>query len=151
VSIPSGHSSGTFATATVLQRRYGWKVGIPAYRFAAYVAASRLSENKHLLSDVILGAAIGIMGGRTVTVGRGPVCFAISPMIPPGGGVGIRRLCCLGIRSRWVREVRPIVQRDQTRLRRKALHGRRTLPYGRQRRATAHHESAGPRAFVCRD
>jgi hypothetical protein len=79
-----------FATATVLQRRYGWKVGIPAYGFAAYVAASRLSENKHFLSDVILGAAIGIMGGRTVTVGRGPVRFVLSPMIPPGGGVGIQ-------------------------------------------------------------
>ncbi len=89
-SFPSGHASGTFATATVLQRRYGWKVGIPAYGIAAYVAASRLSENKHYLSDVIFGAAIGIMGGRTVTVGRGRVRFALSPMIPPGGGIGIQ-------------------------------------------------------------
>jgi hypothetical protein len=89
-SFPSGHSSGTFATATVLQRRYGWKVGVAAYGVAAYVAASRLSENKHFLSDVIFGAAIGIMGGRTVTVGRGPVRFALSPMIPPGGGLGIQ-------------------------------------------------------------
>ncbi len=89
-SFPSGHSAGTFATATVLQRRYGWKVGVPAYGLAAYVAASRLSENKHYLSDVILGAAIGIMGGRTVTVGRGPARFALSPLIPPGGGIGIQ-------------------------------------------------------------
>ena len=39
-SFPSGHSSGTFATATVFQRRYGWKAGLPAYGVAAYVAAS---------------------------------------------------------------------------------------------------------------
>jgi hypothetical protein len=89
-SFPSGHASGTFATATVLQRRYGWKVGIPAYGFAAFVAASRLSENKHYLSDVVFGAAIGIMGGRTVTLGRGRVRFALSPMIPPGGGMGVQ-------------------------------------------------------------
>ena len=44
-SFPSGHSSGSFATATVLQRHYGWKVGIPAYGVASYIAASRLSEN----------------------------------------------------------------------------------------------------------
>ena len=76
-SFPSGHSAGTFAAATVLQKRYGWKVGIPAYGFAAYVAASRLSENKHYLSDVIFGAAIGIMGGRTVTIGRGGARFEL--------------------------------------------------------------------------
>jgi hypothetical protein len=39
---------------------------------------------------VIFGAAIGIIGGRTVTVGRGSVRFALSPTIPPGGGMGIQ-------------------------------------------------------------
>ena len=37
-SFPSGHSSSTFASATLLQRHYGWKVGIPAFGVAAYVA-----------------------------------------------------------------------------------------------------------------
>jgi hypothetical protein len=83
-------SSVCSTTATVLQRRYGWKVGVAAYGVAAYVAASRLSENKHFLSDVIFGAAFGIMGGRAVAVGRGPVRFALSPMVPPGGGIGIQ-------------------------------------------------------------
>ena len=70
-SFPSGHSSATFANATVLQRHFGWKVGIPAYAFATYIAASRLPSNSHYLSDVIFGAALGITaGGRTVTVGR---------------------------------------------------------------------------------
>jgi membrane-associated phospholipid phosphatase len=70
-SFPSGHTSSAFATATVLQRHYGWKVGIPAYALAGYVGASRLHANKHYLSDVAFGAALGIIAGRTVTVGIG--------------------------------------------------------------------------------
>lgn len=84
-SFPSGHTSGAFATATILERRYGWKVGLPAYGVACYVAASRLNENKHFLSDVVFGAAIGILAGRTVTFGHGRARFSLSPMIIPGG------------------------------------------------------------------
>ena len=39
---------------------------------------------------VQVGAAIGIMSGRTVTIGRGRARFALSPMVPPGGGVGVQ-------------------------------------------------------------
>jgi len=85
-SFPSGHSSGSFATATVLYRHYGWKVGAPAYGIAAYIAASRISENKHFLSDLVFGAAIGIAAGRTVTFGAGPARFAVSPLLARGGG-----------------------------------------------------------------
>lgn len=85
-SFPSGHSSGTFATATVLQRHFGWKVGLPAYGIATYVAASRLQENRHYASDVIFGAAIGVVAGRSVTVGRGAATFDVSPVVVPGGG-----------------------------------------------------------------
>jgi membrane-associated phospholipid phosphatase len=85
-SFPSGHSSVTFASATVLQRNFGWKVGMPAYAVASYVAASRIQEKRHFLSDVAFGAAIGIVSGRTVTIGRGESRFALSPMAAPGGG-----------------------------------------------------------------
>ena len=88
-SFPSGHSSGSFATATVLQRHYGWKVGLPAYSVASYIAASRLSENKHFLSDVAFGAMIGLAAGRTVSFDRGSARFEIAPMAAPGGG-GVR-------------------------------------------------------------
>ena len=84
-SFPSGHTSSTFATATVLQRQLGWKVGIPAYVVATYVGASRMTENRHFASDVIFGAAIGVVAGRTVTVGHGAARFALSPAIVPGG------------------------------------------------------------------
>lgn len=87
-SFPSGHSSGSFATATVLQRHYGWKVGIPAYAVAGYVATSRLNQGKHYLSDVVFGAAIGILVGRTVTVDVGNKRFAVGPMlVPTGAGI----------------------------------------------------------------
>ena len=85
-SFPSGHTSVTFASATVLQRDLGWKVGIPAYGVATYVAASRIQEKRHFLSDVAFGAAIGIVAGRTVTFGRGDGRFAVAPMAAPGGG-----------------------------------------------------------------
>jgi membrane-associated phospholipid phosphatase len=84
-SFPSGHASGVFSTATVLQRHYGWKVGIPAYAMAGYVAASRLNEARHYLSDVVFGAALGILSGRMVTIGRGRARFALQPMAGPAG------------------------------------------------------------------
>ena len=85
-SFPSGHSSVTFATATVLQRDLGWKVGVPAYGLATYVAASRIQDKRHFLSDVTFGAAIGIVAGRSVTVGGGNAKFALAPSAAPGGG-----------------------------------------------------------------
>ena len=84
-SFPSGHTSATFATATVLQRHFGWRVSIPAYGLATYVAGSRLQENRHYASDVIFGAAIGVVAGRTVKVGRGTGRFIVSPVAIPGG------------------------------------------------------------------
>jgi membrane-associated phospholipid phosphatase len=84
-SFPSGHSSVTFATATVLQRHLGWKVGVPAYAVASYVAASRIQEKRHFLSDVVFGAAIGMAAGRTVTIGRGDAQFAVAPTAAAGG------------------------------------------------------------------
>lgn len=76
-SLPSGHTASAFATATVLNSHFGWKVGAAAYGFGAYVAASRMSANKHHLSDVVMGALVGIAAGRTVTVGSGHARFAM--------------------------------------------------------------------------
>ena len=46
---------------------------------------SRLSENKHYASDVVFGAAIGMVAGRCVTVGQGNHRFAVGPSVVPGG------------------------------------------------------------------
>jgi hypothetical protein len=85
-SFPSGHTSVSFASATVLQRELGWKVGVPAYAVASYVGMARVEKQKHFLSDVAFGAAIGILAGRTVTIGSGEKRFAVSPVVTPGGG-----------------------------------------------------------------
>jgi hypothetical protein len=74
-----------FASATVLQRHFGWKAGIPAYAVASYVAASRVQTQRHYLSDVAFGAALGIVAGRTVSVGHGRQLM-LTPMALHGGG-----------------------------------------------------------------
>ena len=58
-SFPSGHSAVSFATASYLQRRYGWKFGVPAYVLSTYVAWGRCFAKKHYWYDVLAGAAIG--------------------------------------------------------------------------------------------
>lgn len=85
LSFPSGHTASTFATATVLQRHFGWKTGVPAYAFATYVGAARMAADKHHLSDVILGAGIGLVAGRSVTVGVGRQQFDLG-VAPAGRG-----------------------------------------------------------------
>ena len=83
-SFPSGHTSAAFATATVLQSEFGWKVGVLAYVAAGYVGVSRLSENKHFASDVAFGAAIGIVSAHAVVLSqRGRV--TLTPHIGHGG------------------------------------------------------------------
>src|SRR5580765_653186 len=62
-SFPSGHAAITFAGATVLERHVGWRNSLLAYAVATYVAASRLHDNKHYLSDVVFGAAVGTIAG----------------------------------------------------------------------------------------
>lgn len=87
-SFPSGHSSATFAVATVLERHLHWRMSVPAYLFASYVAMSRLHENKHFASDVAFGAAVGIIAGRTVTQpGSDKYAFAVAPI---HGGIGVQ-------------------------------------------------------------
>ncbi len=87
-SFPSGHTTVTFASATVLQRHFGWKVGLPAYAVASYVAMSRVEMKKHYLSDVTFGAVLGITAGRTVPIGNGRRLL-VSPIASEWGpGVG---------------------------------------------------------------
>jgi len=91
-SFPSGHASVTFAAASVLWRHLGWKAAVPTYAVASYVAASRLHDNRHFLSDVVFGSAVGVVVGHTVTMHtlHGHENWAtIAPMPVPGGGMGV--------------------------------------------------------------
>lgn len=87
-SFPSGHTATAFATAVVVQRHFGWKAGIPAYALAGYIGASRMADNRHYLSDVLLGAGIGFAAAHTVTinVGSRPFDLGVTPAL---GGAAI--------------------------------------------------------------
>jgi membrane-associated phospholipid phosphatase len=85
-SFPSGHASVSFASATVLQREFGWKIGLPAYAVASYIAMSRVEGRRHFASDVLFGAAIGVMAGRASTVDIAGKRFLVAPSATRGGG-----------------------------------------------------------------
>jgi len=94
-SFPSGHTSTAFAWATVANAHYGWKVGAPSYLAATAIGLSRITMEKHHLSDVLAGATIGYVTGRTVMRVNGPAPgrrsnFSLHPAADPaGGGVGL--------------------------------------------------------------
>jgi membrane-associated phospholipid phosphatase len=62
-SFPSGHTSGTFALATVAEVFYGPWIGVPSYAVASLVGISRIDKNKHVASDVAAGALLGTLIG----------------------------------------------------------------------------------------
>ena len=88
LSFPSGHSASAFATATVLQRHYGWKAGLPAYAFGSYVALARMAWNRHHATDVVMGAGLGIASARTVTMNVGGSKFNLGVQ-PQAGGASL--------------------------------------------------------------
>jgi membrane-associated phospholipid phosphatase len=94
-SFPSGHASVTFATATVIERHLGWRKSLLGYAVASYVAMSRIHDNRHYLSDVIFGAAVGSIAGRTVVHHQADY-WAVTPVAVPGGGVAL-----MVSRTRW--------------------------------------------------
>ena len=94
-SFPSGHASNAFALATVANAHFGLKVGIPAYLAAGAIGLARVDMNKHNLSDVVAGATLGYIVGRTVVKQDGGATrgrktrFQLVPSAPPSGaGVG---------------------------------------------------------------
>ena len=68
-SFPSGHASGSFGLATIFAYEYGkqhkW-VPYVAYGLASVVAASRLSAQKHWVSDIFVGGSMGFLVGRYI-------------------------------------------------------------------------------------
>lgn len=70
-AFPSGHSSGSWALATVVANEYGRNrrlVRFGAYGFATVVGLARFTGRAHFLSDVLVGSAIGYSVGRFVYV-----------------------------------------------------------------------------------
>lgn len=64
-SFPSGHTATAFMAATMLHKEYGltrspW-YSIGGYAVATATAVSRQMNNRHWISDVLVGAGIGIL------------------------------------------------------------------------------------------
>ncbi len=62
-SFPSGHAAKSFMTATMLHKEYGWRspwYSIGAYTIASASTVSRILNNRHWMTDLVGGAAIGI-------------------------------------------------------------------------------------------
>jgi membrane-associated phospholipid phosphatase len=95
LSFPSGHTSTAFSLAAVADQHYGWKIGLPAYVLASGIGLSRIEKDKHYLSDVLAGATLGIIVGRTVSRldGQRPAkksIISVGPATDPHGqGVGL--------------------------------------------------------------
>ena len=88
-AFPSGHTSSTVTFAAVMHNAYGPWVGIPLYGLSALVGIERLDDQEHWLSDVVFGAALGLVVGHTVADGRRPEIFGgeLAPYISPDTGV----------------------------------------------------------------
>jgi hypothetical protein len=67
-SFPSGHTTVAFAVATVFAKEYQNTVWVPAmaYSVASLVGLSRITENKHWTTDVVVGSTLGFLCGRQV-------------------------------------------------------------------------------------
>jgi len=67
-SFPGGHTITAFSLATVVAMQYQKSVWVPivAYATATGVALSRVTENKHWLSDSLVSSVLGYVIGRLV-------------------------------------------------------------------------------------
>ena len=67
-SFPSGHTTAAFAIASFMQQVYKDKiwVGVLSYTLATGVGLSRVYDNVHWPSDVLVGAALGFGIGQAV-------------------------------------------------------------------------------------
>ena len=59
-SFPSGHSSASFAWATVVMARHEWYYGLGAYALSSFIAFSRINDERHHWHDVYAGMTLGI-------------------------------------------------------------------------------------------
>ena len=63
-SFPSGHTATAFTGATLLAHEYGHRsvwIPIAGYTLATASGVMRILNNRHYVSDVIVGAAVGIL------------------------------------------------------------------------------------------
>lgn len=87
-SFPSGHTSTAFTVAPILAHHFGWRVGGPALALATMTGLGRLEDRRHYISDVVAGAALGLIVGHAIG-GRGPDSEPGAHLVADGRGVGV--------------------------------------------------------------
>ena len=84
-SMPSMHTSSSFAMAAVMAAgSESMTTKMLYYSTASFVGLSRMYQDKHWASDVLLGAAIGELCGRIVVanhVGKGNSKVSVVPLV----------------------------------------------------------------------
>ncbi len=85
---PSFHTSSSTAIAAVLDEYYGPSAGLPAYALAGLIGWSRIDQRDHDLSDVVFGAAMGYVIGKTVARHhlKDGSQISVLPTVDPGSG-----------------------------------------------------------------
>lgn len=63
-SFPSGHSATAFTGAELIRIEYGNYIGCAGYAVALTVGVLRIYNDRHWVTDVLGGAAIGILSAR---------------------------------------------------------------------------------------
>jgi membrane-associated phospholipid phosphatase len=84
-SMPSGHAMSAFATAAVLGSEYP-KAAPVFYALATWVALARVQEGTHWVSDVIVGAALGMLIGLESYKVTRAFEIQVQPWAAAGGG-----------------------------------------------------------------
>jgi membrane-associated phospholipid phosphatase len=87
-SFPSGGSTNVFAFAAVFSEQYPLPVQILLYSTALAVSAERVYNNHHFTADVLAGAVIGYVVGKTLVWRHmhGDKGFSFMPLALSGGG-----------------------------------------------------------------
>jgi len=104
-SFPSGHTTSAFAAAAAVSSETSrfwpgtrWVIGPILYTGAAFTGVSRMYNNRHWMSDVLIGAGVGTFAGLKVVryqhshpgnrLDRWLLKGSLSPA--PGGGQALR-------------------------------------------------------------
>jgi membrane-associated phospholipid phosphatase len=83
-SMPSGHTAEAFVAATIVYREYRYLspwYGVGAYTLATTVGVFRIINDQHWMSDVLVGAGIGMLSVNVVYAthqhrwGRNEICL----------------------------------------------------------------------------
>ena len=89
-SFPSGHVTQAFAVASVIAEHYDSPfIKIGSYGVASMVGYARMERNAHWASDVLAGAIIGTVVGRTIVQFNKQQRYELSPIID-GDTVGVK-------------------------------------------------------------